>query len=109
LGFDGVWVQHDTANTFRSLGGKGHSDVTSFSPGGSPGVSDDSVGSSVLGSVTNSGDGVIEVVMVSTVVEDTTGVTLEVVVGGVNGDSDWTGSDGSFEGRDVLVGDRSVR
>jgi hypothetical protein len=91
-----------------TLGVKGHSDVTLFSPAGSPGVSDDSVVNSVLGSVTNGGDGVIEVRSISTVVEDTSSVTLEVVVGSINGNASWSSSDGRFQGGDAVVLDGSV-
>ena len=91
-----------------TLGVKGHSDVTRFSPGGSPGVSDDSVVDSVLGSVTNGGDGVIEVRSISTVVEDSTGVTLEVVVGSIDGNASWSSGDGRFQGGDTSWLDRSV-
>jgi len=88
--FDCVWVHEDSANTLLALGVKGHVDVTLFSPGGSPGVSDDSVGDSVFGSVTNGGDGVIEARFTTAVVEDTTGVTLEIVVGSINGNASWS-------------------
>jgi len=90
------------------LGVKGHSDVTRFSPGGSPGVSDDSVSDTMFGTVTDGGDGVIEVLTSSTVVEDTSGVTLEVVVGSIDGNASWSSGDGGFQGGDVRVSDRSV-
>lgn len=108
IGFDGVWVHEDTAGTLFALDVKGHSDVTGFSPGGSPGVSDDSIVDSVFGTVTDGGDGVIKVVSSSTVVEDTSGVTLEVVVGSIDGDASWSSGDGGFQGGDVLVSDGSV-
>jgi hypothetical protein len=91
-----------------ALDGKGHSDVTSFSPGGSPGVSDDSVGDSVFLSVTNGSDGVIEVRSFSAVVEDTTGVTLEIVVGSIDGNASWSSGDGGFQGVNTVVLDSSV-
>jgi len=85
-----------------ALSVKGHSDVTFFSPAGSPGVSDDSVGNTVLGSVSDGGDGVIEVSRFSTVVEDSTGVTLEVVVVSIDGNASWSFGDGTCQGLDVL-------
>jgi len=62
-----------------------------------------------LGSVTNSGDGVIEVGSASSRVEDTTGVTLEDESIGLDGDGGWGGGDGGLElgngvGWDVGVG-----
>jgi len=81
---------------------KGHSDVTFFSPGGSPGVSDDNVFVSVFGSETNGGDGVIEVVTTFLGVEDTSGVTLEVVVSSINRDASWSSLNGRFKGSDAL-------
>jgi len=58
----GVWPDGDlldTADTLsRGLGG--NSDVSLFSPGGSPGVSDNVVFLSVLSSVSDGGDGVVE-------------------------------------------------
>jgi len=109
MGFDSGWVHKDTADTFSALGVKGHSDVTGLSPGSSPGVSDDSIVDSTFGTVTDSGDGVIEVGSISTVVEDTTSVTLEVVVGSIDGNTCWSGSDSGFQGSRVVVFDRSVR
>ena len=83
IGFDGVVVHEETADSITG-NIKRHSDVTFFSPGGSPGVSDDGVFFSVAGSVTNGGDGVIEVVTTFLGVKNTTGVSLEVVVGSIN-------------------------
>jgi hypothetical protein len=87
---------------------KGHVDVTLFSPGGSPGVSDDSVGDSVFGSETNGGDGVIEARFTSAVVENTTGVTLEIVVGSINGNASWSLFDGFYQGFPIVVSDSFV-
>jgi len=51
---------------------------------------------------------VIEVGSSSTVVENTSGVTLEVVVGSIDGNASWSSGDGGFEGRNVVVLDGSV-
>jgi len=108
MGFDSGWVHKDTADTFFTLSFKGHSDVTGLSPGCSPGVSDDSIEDSTFGTVTNSGDGVIEVVSSSTVVEDTSRVTLEVVVGSIDGNTCWSSGDSGFQGTNVVVLDSSM-
>jgi len=91
-----------------ALNVKGHVDVTLFSPGGSPGVSDDSVDDSVFLSVTNGGDGVIEARSTSAVVEDTTGVTLELVLTSINGNASWTLSNGFNQGFVMVVLDSFV-
>jgi len=101
IGFDGVGVHENTADTI-SGDIEGHSDVTLFSPGSSPGVSDDEILLTVVTSVTNSGNGVIEVVTAFLGVEDTSGVTLEVVVGSINRDASWSSGDGGFKGGDAL-------
>ena len=50
-----------------------------------------------LGSVSNSGDGVIEVGSAGGGVQNTTSVSLEDEGIGLNGDSDWGKSDGSLQ------------
>jgi len=77
----------------------GDVDVTTFSPSWSPGVSDDVVGLSVFLSETDSGDGVIELGSTSRGVQDTTGVTLEDLGVGFNGNGDWSLVDSSKKSR----------
>jgi hypothetical protein len=107
IGFDGVIVHEETADSITG-NIKRHSDVTFFSPVSSPGVSDDGVLMSVLGSVSDGGDGVIEVVTAFCGVKDTSSVTLEVVVGSINGDASWSRLDGGFKGGNTLGFDSSV-
>ena len=86
----------DTADTGGSFNGGDH-DVTLISPVWSPGVSDDVVRLSVLVSISDSGDGVIELGSASGGVQDTTGVTLESHLVGFDGDGDWSLGDSSKE------------
>ena len=86
----------DTADTSGSLDSGDH-DVTGVSPAWSPGVSDDVVALSVLVSISNSGDGVIEVGSALGRVEDTTGVTLEGSGVSFDGDGNWSLSNGGQE------------
>ena len=74
----------DTSSEHSILGGD--VDVTSISPSWSPGVSDDVVRLSILDSITDGGDGVIEGGSASGGVHDTTGVSLENL--GVSFDGD---------------------
>lgn len=87
----------DSADSDGSLN-SGDVDVSTNSPAGSPGVSDDVV---ILGSgsaPSDGGDGVIEVGSASGGVEDSTGVSLESKSVGLNGDRDWSEGDGILEG-----------
>jgi len=86
----------DTSSEPSILGGD--VDVTSISPSWSPGVSDDVVGLSVFLSESDSGDGVIEGGSASGGVHDSTGVTLEDLGVGFDGNGDWSLIDGSEEG-----------
>ena len=106
----GGWVERlhlDTADT-GSLDGS-DLDVSSLTPGSTPGVSDEVVVLARLGSVSNSGHGVIEVCSAGSGVENTGGISLEDEGIGLNGDGGWSGSDGSLKlgngvGLNVLVG-----
>jgi hypothetical protein len=86
----------DTADTGSSFNGGDH-DVTLISPVWSPGVSDDVVRLSVLVSISDSGDGVIQLGSASSRVKNTTGVTLESHLVGFDGNRDWSLGDGSEE------------
>ena len=105
----GGWVEGlhlDTADTWSFDGSD--LDVSSISPGGTPGVSDEVVVLARLGSVSNSGDGVIEVGSAGGGVEDTSGISLEDELIGLDGHGDWGLGNGSLElgngvGWDVLV------
>ena len=83
-------------------------DVSLISPGGSPGVSHEVVLLAVLGSVTNSGDGVVELGSASGGVEDTGLVLLEDGSIGLNSHGDWLLGDGGLELVDGLSWDGSV-
>ena len=72
----------------------GDTDVTLISPAGRPGVSDNEVVDSTGGSVTNSGDGVIELGSTSGGVKDTRSISLEDRLVGLNGDGGWSLSNG---------------
>ena len=80
----------DTADTFSSFNGGDH-DVTLVSPASTPGVSDDVVVYSIFVSISDGGDGVIEVGSTGSGVKDTSGVTLEGRCVSFNGDGDWSG------------------
>jgi len=86
----------DTADTGGSFNSGDH-DVTLISPSWSPGVSDDVVLLSILNTISDGGDGVIEVGSASGGVENTTGVTLESHLVGLNGNGNWSLSDSSDE------------
>lgn len=83
VSFNGSGVQENTADTV-TCNFERHSDVSFFSPGSTPGVSNDQVFYTVFISISNSGDSMIKSVATFCCVKDTTGVTLEVLVGSVN-------------------------
>jgi len=87
----------DTSGEPSVLGG--NVDVSFISPSWSPGVSDDVVFLSVLLSITNSGDGVIEGSSTGRGVHDTTGITLEGSGVGLNGNGSWSLSNSSKKSR----------
>jgi hypothetical protein len=95
----------DTADTGSAFNGGDH-DVTFVTPRCTPGVSDDVVVLTVLLSVSDSGDGVIEVGSALGGVEDTLSVTLEGSGVSFYSDGDWSSGDGSHElrGRVFLDG-----
>ena len=98
----GVWPGGDLLDTTDSLSRflGGNSDVSGFSPGGSPGVSDNVVLLSVLSSVSNGGDGVVESGSRALGLGDnTTGVVHESGLLGIDGDGNWSLLDGGFQGR----------
>ncbi len=82
------WVELDTADS-STVTDVGNLHVSLVSPGGSPGVSEDVVVLTVLGSVSNEGDGVIEGGSARGGVEDTGLVELEDSLVSLNGDGDW--------------------
>jgi len=95
----GLWPggRHlDTADTITVLNSK--SDVSRFSPGGSPGVSDDVVVLSVLGSPSDGNDTVVELGSASGSGNNTTSVVLEWSLVGLNSNRDWSVLEGSLEG-----------
>ena len=106
----GSWVEGlhlDTADTGTIDGGD--LDVSSVTPGSTPGVSDDVVLLSGLGSVSDGGNGVIEGGTTGLGVEDTTSVHLEDGLVGLDGDGGWGLSDGSLQLGDGVGWDVSVR
>lgn len=97
----------DTADT-KTIDG-GDLDVSLVSPGSTPGVSNEVVLLSVLGSVTNSGDGVVELGSAELGVHNTGLVLLEDGSVGLNGHGHWLLGNGGLElvnrlGWDGLVG-----
>ena len=106
----GGWVEGlhlDTADTWSVNGGD--LDVSLVSPVLGPGVSDEVVVLATLGSVSNGGDGVVEVGSAVWGVQNTTRVSLEDELVGLNGNGGWSLGDGGLElvdrvGWDVSVG-----
>ena len=87
----GVWVEWvvlDTADS-ETVTGVGNLHVSLLSPGGSPRVSEDVVVLASLGSVSNKGDGVVDVGSALGRVEHSRGVELEDQLVSLNGDRDW--------------------
>ena len=85
----------DTADTLSVNGGD--LDVALISPGGTPGVSNEVVLLAGLGSVTNSGDGVVELGSAELGVHNTGLVLLEDRSVGLNGDGNWLLGNGGLE------------
>ena len=85
----------DTADTLSIDGSD--LDVTLVSPGSGPGVTDDVVLFTSLGSISDSSDGVVKVGSAGGGVEDTALVLLEDGSVSLNGDGDDTLVDGSLE------------
>jgi len=83
----------DTDGTFNS----GDLDVTFVSPVGSPGVSDDVEVLSSIVTISDSGDGVIELGSASSRVDDSRSVTLEDTSCSTNCDGSWSTSNGSLQ------------
>jgi len=92
------WVERlhlDTADTSTINGGD--LDVSLVSPRGSPGVSDDVVVLSTLSSISDGGNGVIELGSASLGVHDTRCVLLEDGFVGFDGNRDWLFGNGSLK------------
>ena len=102
-----VGVEHDTTDTGLAVLLGGESDVSLLSPRSTPGVSDEEVVLSVVGTVSNSGDGVVEVGSALLGVEDSTGVELEVSLG-IDRDASWLLGNGGLKLGDALVLDVRV-
>jgi hypothetical protein len=96
----------DTADT-EAVNGSDF-DVSSISPRSSPGVSNEVVVLSRLGSVTNGGDGVVEGGTAELGVQDTGLVLLEDRSVGLNGDGDWGKGNGGLQLSDGLSWDGGV-
>ena len=84
VGGGGLWVNLDTADTIGVI--HAELDVTLVTPGGVPGVLDEPVVLSILGTIADSEDGVIEVGSASRGGEDTGRVGLEDHLVGLDGD-----------------------
>jgi len=92
------WVEGLHLDTADSLTFDGSDlDVSLVSPGSTPRVSDDVVLFSSLGSVSDGGNGVIEVGSTSSGVQDSGGVLLEDSSVGLNGHGNWLLVDGSLK------------
>ena len=84
VGGGGLWVNLDTANTIGVI--HAELDVTLVTPGGVPGVLDEPVVLSILGTIADSEDGVIEGGSAFGGGEDTGRVGLEDHLVGLDGD-----------------------
>ena len=94
----GGWPERDLLDTADTNTWDGSDlDVSFVSPRGTPGVSDDVVVLGSIVSVSNGGDGVIELSSASGGVEDSTGVHLEDRSVGLNGNGGWSLGNGSLE------------
>ena len=94
----GGWVDGDLLDTADTLSSDGSDlDVSLVSPGSSPGVSNKVVLLAVLGSITNSGDGVVELGSAEAGVQNTGLVLLEDGSVGLNGDGNWLLGNGGLE------------
>ena len=99
----GGWPERDLLDTADTNTWDGSDlDVSLVSPRGTPGVSDDVVVLGSIVSVSNGGDGVIELSSASGGVEDSTGVHLEDRSVGLNGNGGWSLGNGSLELRNGL-------
>lgn len=106
----GGWVgssRLDSANTVSiSVGGDPH--VTIFSPGSSPGVSEDKVVLTSLSTVTDESNSVVKVGSTGGLVEDTALVHLEDEFVGLNSNRDWVLGNSSLDLRLTSWSDISV-
>ena len=106
----GGWVgwgsRLDTADTGTVL--DSDLDVSVVTPGCTPGVLDKVVGSSVLDSVSDGEDTVVEGGSAGSASEDTGGVHLEGGLVGLDGDGDWLLGEGGLELVWGVLGDVSV-
>ena len=94
----GGWPERDLLDTADTDTWDGSDlDVSLVSPRGTPGVSDDVVVLGSIVSVSDGGDGVVELGSASGGVEDSTGVHLEDRSVGLNGDGGWSLGNGSLE------------
>jgi len=100
VGRDKVGVVLATADT-RALV-SGDSDVTTFTPAGAPGVSNDPVVLATLVTITDHSDGMVNLGWAGRVIEDTASVHLEGSVSGGESDGNGTSVEGS-----LVLGDRS--
>lgn len=91
------WSDLDSADSITS--DSGDSNVALFSPGRSPGVSDDPEVFSGLAvsTVSYNSDGVIKSSSTSGVIEDSTLIESEVVISSSDGDSSWSNVKGGQE------------
>ena len=103
-GLDGLLL--DTADTGTGL--NSDLDVSGISPGGAPRVLDEVVRGTVLGSVSDGEDTVVELSSTSRSSEDTGSVHLEGTFVSLNGNRDGTLSKGSLELVGVVGGDTGV-
>lgn len=108
-GTGGERGQLDTAHT-GTVSGHLESDVACFTPLITPGVTDDVVGSAIrASSVSNSGNGVVEVGTASFgLIEDTTLIVVEGRRRSVDRDGDDTLGDGGLQGTLTFLSDLSM-
>ena len=101
-----MWVDLDTAGT----GGVVHAelDVALVAPSGVPGVLDEPVVLSILGTIADGEDGVIEGGAARAAGEDTRLVGLEDVLVGLDGDGERLGGKSGLHLLNIACGDETI-
>jgi len=91
----------------------GHLDVSSITPSTVPAVLNEPVVRTILSSISNDKDTVVEITLdtvsaAGSFIVDTTGVELEALLGGINSNGDWLLSNCSLEGSLIIRSDSLV-
>jgi len=95
-------LELETANTgISALGISEDSEVTFFSPAATPGVLEEPVVFTTVSTISDNEDTVVEGGSAE-VLDDSTEVELESEASGINGNGDWSLSNGGLKGRGAL-------